>query len=167
MLVAFCCACGAVLFGPSEIPSPAGSATSPAGISTEGETEWIYNPPALPKGRIGKNNCSPEFPFGFGGDPEFHPVDANDPITSSCWQKDETHDGWARQQLHAVHIESAPLCGGGPGDIVLNTDHPDAEGFEHVIRVCRPGGRGQLSPCGTSTGPGGCAVCTPVTVDCH
>jgi hypothetical protein len=170
-LVAFCCACGTAPFAPSDAIRPGEtSASLTQGIRFDGNTEWIFNPPDLPPGRVGKSNCNPAFPFGpTGGDPRFHPQDASDPLRSSCWEKDADpdHDGWVRQQLQNVHIASAPACGGGPGDIELDTSNPAAQGFGAVIRLCRPGGRGQVTPCNSPTGGGGCGICTPVRVRCH
>jgi hypothetical protein len=56
---------------------------------------WIVNPPALPPGRVGKNNCT----FAFGQNvPQwnFHP-------DAGCWEH-AGPDGWTRQQYQKLHI---------------------------------------------------------------
>lgn len=154
-LVAFCCACAGGPVSPGDARERTGAAAaapSTQGVSTDGATEWIYNPSKMPPGLIGKNNCSPDFGFAFGADPDFHPVDEADPLQGSCWER-QGHDGFVRQQLQAVHFAAAPQCGGGPGDI-------------NAIRICRVGGRGQSTPCGP-TGNAGCALCTPGPPTCH
>jgi hypothetical protein len=105
--------------------------------------DWIVNPPTLPPGRVGKNNCK----FAFGVDvPKWdHHPDAG------CWEH-AGPDGWTRQQFQKLHVPKFRECNDGPGD---------ATG----IRVCRAGGAGQDSPCG-KTGPKGCAVCVP-NPTCH
>lgn len=106
--------------------------------------DWIVNPPTLPPGRVGKNNCK----FQFGVDTpkwDFHP-------DAGCWEH-AGPDGWTRQQFQKIHHPKFPQCNGGPGDGT-------------AIRVCRAGGMGQDSPCGQKTGPKGCANCV-VNPTCH
>src|SRR5215475_10466913 len=99
--------------------------------------DWIINPPTLPPGRVGKNNCTFKFRYDIPKW-DFHP-------DAGCWERPGP-GGWTRQQFQKLHTPVFPECNNGPGD---------AGG----IRVCRPGGEGQDSPCGGKTGPNGCARC--------
>jgi hypothetical protein len=66
-------------------------------------------------------------------------------------------NGWYRQQFKRIHVN--------PGFVDPSThalfcapvggEPCDASG----TRLCAPKGAGQTSPCGTTTGPNGCAVC--------
>jgi hypothetical protein len=133
---------------PAATPSREASA-SPATTPTQQTGElpaWIVNPPTLPPGRVGKNNCK----FAFGLDTpkwDVHP-------DAGCWEH-AGPDGWTRQQFQKIHVPSMPQCGGRPGDAT-------------AIRVCRAGGAGQPSPCfiDKTTGPRGCARCV-VNPECH
>jgi hypothetical protein len=162
-LVAFCCACGDTSiapFAPSRTVPPAPGGVSSAGSlsltqSPEfGSDAWIYNPAELPPGLIGKNNCTFAFPMTVV--PNFHPQNEADPLRGSCWERhagqEGGHDGLSREQTLALHLPAATACGGRPGDLA-------------GIRVCRPGGRGQETPCGP-TGPNGCAACDE-KMTCH
>ena len=105
---------------------------------------WVAQPEVLPAGRQGQNNCT--FGSATPGQWDAHPE-------GGCWEHPGP-DGWTRQQQHANHFESLPVCGGGPGDV-------------DQIRVCRAGGGDQVSPCnGDPTGPLGCALCVR-SVTCH
>jgi len=92
----------------------------PATTQTEKTGElpaWIVNPPTLPPGRVGKNNCK----FEFGVDTpkwDFHP-------DAGCWEH-AGPDGWTRQQFQKLHVPKFHECNGGPGDAT-------------AIRVCRAG----------------------------
>lgn len=107
---------------------------------------WVTDPAEFPPGQIGTNNCT----FAFGQivpQWNFHP-------DAGCWERPGP-EGWTRQQQHRIHVPHLAACGGGPGDV-------------SPIRVCRPGGAGQPSPClvNLTTGPNGCAVCVKAFV-CH
>ena len=106
---------------------------------------WVVDPLELPSGLQGRNNCLFTFPEHFE-QWNVHPEGA-------CWER-PVPDGWTRQQLHQVHMDVVPACGGRPGDV-------------SSIRICRPGGANQPSPCPTPTGPAGCALCVPAVVSCH
>jgi hypothetical protein len=106
--------------------------------------DWIVNPPTLPPGRVGKNNC--KFEFGHeGADWTVHP-------DAGCWEH-EGPGGWTRQQFQKIHVPKLPQC---------NDRQADLTG----IRVCRAGGKDQDSPCGGKTGPTGCAGCV-ANPTCH
>lgn len=101
---------------------------------------WVLNPQALPAGLQGRNNCTFEEPGRWDAHPE-----------GGCWERPGP-DGWTRHQSNAIHFDSLPRCGGGPGDVAQ-------------IRVCQSGQEFQDSPCG-ETGERGCALCVRV-VTCH
>lgn len=130
---------------PSPLPVPPLSGEAASVLSSV--PAWVTDPPEVPEGLRGQNNCT--FPFG---NPtlqwDFHP-------DGSCWERPGP-DGWTRQHQYQVHGTAVNLCGGGPGDL-------------NLIRVCREGGAGQPAPfClgTTTTGPNGCALCVPTAV-CH
>ena len=107
-----------------------------------GIPDWVLHPQALPAGLQGQNNCT----YAHEGQWDAHPE-------GGCWERPGP-DGWTRQQTNKNHVDSLPICGGGPGDTAL-------------LRVCRAGGEDQISPCdGNTTGPRGCALCVRV-VTCH
>lgn len=120
-------------------------ATTPTPTASQ-PPDWIVNPATLPPGRVGKNNCKFEFEVDT---PKWdvHPE-------AGCWEH-AGPDGWTRQQFQKIHVPKFPQCGGRPGDAT-------------AIRVCRPGGQGQPSPCliDKTTGPKGCARCV-VSSTCH
>jgi hypothetical protein len=68
-------------------------------------------------------------------------------------------DGWYRQQFKWLHVNR---------DFVDPTTHalfcaPVGEPCDaYGTRLCTPKGAGQVSPCGTTTGPNGCAPCGKV-----
>jgi hypothetical protein len=111
--------------------------------------DWIVNPLTLPSDKVGKSNCT--FGYGLlGAIEDFHP-------TWGCWECPGP-DGWIRQQFQNIHVPRMRQCDGLSGDAT-------------AIRVCRPGGEGQLSPChiagiDTYTGPNGCARCLVYPM-CH
>jgi hypothetical protein len=112
--------------------------------SASGLPAWIVEPPTLPSGRVGQNNCT--FAFGLVVPQwDFHP-------DAGCWEH-AGPDGWTRQQFQKIHVPSHPACGGGPGDAT-------------AIRVCQaPGLANPCSPDQT-TGSNGCAQCV-VNTECH
>ena len=121
-------------------------AQSVAAQTAIGLPSWIVEPSTLPSGRVGKNNCT--FPFGANVPQwDFH-------SDAGCWEHSGP-DGWTRQQFQRLHVPNFAACGGRPGDAT-------------AIRVCRPGGAGQASPCllDASTGPTGCVRCI-VNPTCH
>jgi hypothetical protein len=65
-------------------------------------------------------------------------------------------DGWYRQQFRRIHVKKGYVNPATHELFCSDVGEPcDASG----TRVCTPEGEGQLSPCGTRTGPNGCAVC--------
>jgi hypothetical protein len=125
--------------------APVATVASAAAVGPPALPAWILNPVVVPKGRQGKNNCTFALgPNAASGIWNFHPDGA-------CWEHGGP-DGWTRQHQNVIHVPSHAACEGGPADV-------------SPIRICRPGGAGQPTPCGT-TGPLGCAICVRSVV-CH
>jgi hypothetical protein len=69
-------------------------------------------------------------------------------------------DGWYRQQFKWLHVNQGFADPTTHALFCASVGEPcDAYG----IRLCTPKGAGQISPCGTTTGPNGCAVCGVIT----
>jgi hypothetical protein len=69
-------------------------------------------------------------------------------------------DGWYRQQFKWLHVNQGFVDPTTHALFCASVGEPcDAYG----IRLCTPKGAGQISPCGTTTGPNGCAVCGRIT----
>jgi hypothetical protein len=145
------CACGGgdSPSGLTATPTPVGGLRTGSQLSTQGQgstlaiadlPNWVLNPPTMPEGRQGKDNCT--FAFGQEAQADFHP-------DGGCWET-SAPDGLTRQQLHNVHFPTASFCGGAPGD-------------SSAIRVCASPGIQTI--CGL-TGPNGCVGCVPNT-SCH
>jgi hypothetical protein len=123
--------------------------------SDDPQLNWIRHPQFLDESQHGTTNCSPHVAsdptkFNFGMNTGCG-VEAQHEF-SACFERQTGYDGWIRQHSHALHCDSTPACGGGPGDL-------------YVVRLCRAGEgppgtwQGQESPgCGT-TGPFGCVPC--------
>ena len=156
VLVLAACSAGDIPATPTPLGGPSQSSSISIGDSRVASVtgaqqvvgdlpSWILNPVALPPGRVGKNNCTFQFPAGYQWNA--HPE-------GGCWEHPGP-DGWFRQQFQKIHIPNFASCGGGPGDAT-------------AIRVCRLGGQGQPQPCfiDPTTGPNGCARCV-VNPECH
>ena len=128
------------------LPAPCAGgevASLQAEVESSAIPAWVLEPAEFPQGQQGRNDCT--FPLGAGAQWDFHPG-------GGCWERPGP-EGWTRQQFHQIHDSELASCG-GPGDL-------------SGIRVCRPGGADQPSPCeGKTTGPVGCAVCVSA-VNCH